>query len=263
MPEHTFQIKTAKASDVGRVRGNNEDAVSVDRTTGLLILADGMGGYNAGEVASALAVSRTAEVVRASWGELSLDTPSQPGARHPVSELLMQALQSAHDAVHQMARSRPECAGMGTTVVAALPYGRHLAVAFVGDSRLYRWREGTLEQLTRDHSLFEQLIANGQYTREQATRHVRKNIVTRALGIDAQLQVEVLELTLQADDLLLLCSDGLSDMLDNAAIARVLAEHAEDLDALAHALIDAANARGGHDNISVVLGRIVALPKTA
>ncbi|MDB5988423.1 MAG: Stp1/IreP family PP2C-type Ser/Thr phosphatase [Nevskia sp.] len=252
------RIATALLSDVGRVRSNNEDVVEVDPELGLLILADGMGGHNAGEVASALAVATTLDVVREQWPNL------QHGEIDPASglsrevQLLQQALLAAHAKIYRMSQTQPQCAGMGTTAVVCLLHDDRMAIAHVGDSRLYRWRGGQLQQITRDHSLLEEMVARGHYSREAANQRVRKNVVTRALGVEASVDVDLLEETLQVGDIVLLCSDGLTDMLDDDAISATLAELAAALNQAAQALVDQANARGGRDNVSVVLARIDA-----
>lgn len=251
-------IEIALASNVGRVRGNNEDAIEVDRGLGLLTLADGMGGYNAGEVASGLAVATTLAVVREQWPQLRHGQIDPASGLRSETLLLQQALLAAHARIYQHSQTHAQCAGMGTTAIACLLYDRRLSIAHVGDSRVYRWRNGQLRQITRDHSLLEELIAHGRYSREAANQLVRKNIVTRALGVDATVEIDLLEEALQVGDVVLLCSDGLTDMLDDAAIAATIAERAPTLDRTAQALIERANARGGRDNISVVLARIDA-----
>lgn len=241
------KVATCLATDVGRVRTNNEDSLAEDRELGLLVLADGMGGYNAGEVASSIATSTIIEIVRRGW-------PQADAAS--VKPLLNQAVQAAHDRIRRRAAADPDCAGMGTTVIACLLNGNKLSIAHVGDSRLYRWRRHTLSQLTKDHSLLEELVARGHYTREDANRLVRKNIVTRALGVEEEISVDLFDDHLEVGDLLLLCSDGLTDMLDDTAIAAILDSPGSELKAIAQALIEAALAAGGRDNVSVALARV-------
>jgi len=244
------KLATYLSTDVGRVRTNNEDALAEDRDLGLLVLADGMGGYNAGEVASAIATSTVLEVVRRDW------TESAAGARSEArTGLLERAIRTAHERIRDRAESNPDCEGMGTTAIACLIHEDHLAIAHVGDSRAYRWRQQQLQQLTRDHSLLEELVARGHYTREDANRLVRKNIVTRALGVETEVLIDLIEDRLQPGDLLLLCSDGLTDMLDDERIAAILGIEA-DLPVIGRSLIDTALAAGGRDNVSVALARI-------
>jgi protein phosphatase len=238
-----MQLRTALLTDVGRVRQNNEDAIEEDRERGLVVLADGMGGYQAGEVASRLAVSTI------------LDAMRKGGDRRPrtAAAALRDAVEQANRVILDAAGNHPQYSGMGTTVVACLADGERFVIAWVGDSRLYRLRGGALMQLTRDHSLVQELVDHGHYTLEQAQQLMSKNIVTRALGVEAQVQVDVVETDGQKGDLLLLCSDGLSDMLDDASLRTILKRTADDPDTTARALIDQANARGGKDNISVIL----------
>jgi serine/threonine protein phosphatase PrpC len=246
------KVATCLVTNVGRVRTNNEDALAEDRELGLLVLADGMGGYNAGEVASAIATSTIIEVVRRHWDHLG-----SPGRPANVAELLQSAVQSAHQKIRERAAADPDCAGMGTTAIACLLNNDRLSIAHVGDSRAYRWRGQSLQQLTRDHSLLEELIARGHYTREDASRLVRKNIVTRALGVEEELAVDLIEDQLLPGDQLLLCSDGLTDMLDDAEIATILgASNGAELALVGNDLVDAALAAGGRDNVSIALARV-------
>jgi len=255
------RLITAGRSDRGLVRGNNEDAISQDADLGLLILADGMGGYNAGEVASGVAVSTILETVRNRWNSVERQREDPSTGLFSESLLLRDAVQGAHRAIQATARNQPECAGMGTTVVCCLSHDSGISIAFVGDSRCYRRGPKGLEPLTRDHSLLEELVAKGYYEREEAERVVRKNIVTRALGVDPDVEVEVLEETLAPGETLLLCSDGLTDMVSDTEIDACLARYDADLEGAAQALVDLALAAGGRDNVSVLLARSTATPK--
>lgn len=251
------KVATALLSDPGRVRQNNEDAVAQDARRGLLILADGMGGYLAGEVASGIAVETILKHARAHWKKAFPDEDAPlTGLPMPATELLRDAIEAANGAILEKAATDEKYKGMGTTVVCCLLHGGGLAVAHVGDSRLYRLRDDQLAQLTRDHSLVEELIARGHITRADARKFARKNVVTRALGIEPDVAVETQELDLQRSDVLLLCSDGLSDMLEDDALCLTLARNAANLPKAARALVDQANERGGKDNISVVLARV-------
>ncbi|MDB5968936.1 MAG: Stp1/IreP family PP2C-type Ser/Thr phosphatase [Hydrocarboniphaga sp.] len=242
------KVATCLATNVGRVRTNNEDSLAEDRELGLLVLADGMGGYNAGEVASAIATTTVVEIVRRDWN--GTENPAE------VANLLKSAVQTAHERIRARAAADPECAGMGTTAIACVLNRDQLAIAHVGDSRVYRWRQRALNQLTQDHSLLEELIARGHYTREDANRLVRKNIVTRALGVEEDISVDLIDDRLEIGDLLLLCSDGLTDMLDDSAIAVILGSPRVELQSIARALIEAALTAGGRDNVSVALARV-------
>ncbi|MGB0955498.1 MAG: Stp1/IreP family PP2C-type Ser/Thr phosphatase [Panacagrimonas sp.] len=253
------KVSTALITDVGLTRGNNEDAVAEDIELGLLVLADGMGGYNAGEIASGIATSSILDVVRHKLKKLKRGAVDQHSGYCVESLLLREAVETANETIHQLAQSQPQCAGMGTTVVSVLLHDDRLSIAHVGDSRLYRFRFGLLDQLTRDHSLLEEMVARGHYTREEAEGKVRKNIVTRALGVEPSVEVDLIEETLEVGDVLLICSDGLSDMVPDHAITSSLSQHAAgDLNAAARALIDSALEAGGKDNVSVVLARVDA-----
>ncbi len=250
------KIATALLSDTGRVRQNNEDAVGEDLDSGLLVLADGMGGYNAGEIASGIAVTTVLDVVRRRWrdlrhGEIDAETG------HSVEALLLQeAVDDAHRTIHSVAQSQPQCAGMGTTIVTCLLHDDRISIAYVGDSRLYRFRNGQLELITRDHSLIEELIARGHYDRDQAAKLVRKNIVTRALGVESAVLADLIEDTVEVGDVILLCSDGLNDMVSDEIIGLTLGKYADSLEQAARELVALANDAGGKDNISVVLARV-------
>ena len=239
-------------TDTGRVRTNNEDAVSVDVQARIAVLADGMGGYNAGEVAARMATSFVTTEM-ASW----LEKAPQPIAHHDVRRALEICLNNANQAIFDSAQSHPHYAGMGTTLVAAVFCGPHLILAHVGDSRAYRLRAGELTQITRDHSWLQEQIDAGWLTPEEAAQSGGRNLVTRALGGEDTVAVEINEFQIAPGDLILMCSDGLTEMLDTASIA-TLASGAAPLDDKARALIAAANANGGRDNISVLL--VLALP---
>jgi protein phosphatase len=244
-----MQLEFFSALDTGRARSNNEDAVRIDESIALAVLADGMGGYNAGEVASAMAVDCISDDM-ARW----LAEPSGPRDEEQICAALMASAQHANQVVFDAAQSRAEYAGMGTTVVAALFNEDRVWIGHIGDSRAYRLRGGKLEQLSRDHSLLQEQIDAGLLTPEEAVYSMNRNLVTRAVGVEPQVELEVVGHELRAGDTVLLCSDGLSDMLPDAAIAQVMRAN-DNLELAGQALIAAANAAGGRDNISVVLVR--------
>lgn len=250
------KVSSALLTDMGRVRTNNEDSVAEDVSLGLFVLADGMGGYNAGEVASGITIASVINTVRAEEKTLFKDKVDPVTGHRREALMLRHAIETAHTTIYHVSQSQPQCAGMGTTVVACMLRDDHLSIAYVGDSRLYRLRNGVLEQITRDHSLVEELIARGHYSRPEAMKLVRKNIVTRALGVEPQVTVDLIEETVEAGDIILLCSDGLSDMCNDEIIRKLLVGYADDLNEAARKLVEAANSRGGKDNISVVLVRI-------
>ena len=236
-------------TDTGRARRNNEDSVALDEAGRIAVLADGMGGYNAGEVASGMASER----VR---GELATRLKSL-GASPADSEIrtaLLDAVDSANREVYEAAMSHPEYAGMGTTLVVALYRGDRLWLGHIGDSRAYRFRNGHLEQLTRDHSLLQEQIDAGLITAEQAAYSMHKNLVTRAVGVDELVDLEIHDHPVEPGDLLLMCSDGLSDMLGDEQIGQLLRSN-DSLPAVGAMLVQAANAAGGRDNIAVILAR--------
>jgi serine/threonine protein phosphatase PrpC len=231
-------------SDVGRVREHNEDAIRWDATAGWAILADGMGGHLAGEVASEMAI----EVIAA-----HLSSPGSANAPLP-GEVLQAAVSEANGAIHRRAQADLHCHNMGTTVVAVAVREGQLYCAHVGDSRLYRFNHEGLALLTHDHSLVQELVDEGMMSSEEAADSVHKNVITRALGLEASVEVDLMQLPLATGDLFLLCSDGLSDPLGEGELARLLGDG--ELSSMAQALVDAANARGGDDNVSLILMRM-------
>ncbi|HZI82267.1 MAG TPA: Stp1/IreP family PP2C-type Ser/Thr phosphatase [Casimicrobiaceae bacterium] len=251
-------LNVANLSHPGMVRAHNEDAIFVDGA-GLAVLADGMGGYNAGEVASGIAVNVIKEGLLpelVSGRDLSkVDVHS--GLTH-AALLLQQQIAAANKGIYEAAQNRPECAGMGTTIVAAVFHGNRVSIAHIGDSRCYRLRGERFEQLTRDHSLLQEQIDSGQITADQAKFSLNKNLVTRALGIEAIVPADVSEYRVEADDVYLLCSDGLTDMVDADVLHGIVDEQRDALEAAAAQLIDLANQNGGRDNISVILARVPA-----
>ena len=249
-------LDVANRSDPGMVRAHNEDSIFVDGS-GLAILADGMGGYNAGEVASGIAVSVIKEGLLPelmSGRDLS-KVDINTGLTH-AAMLLQHQIAAANKGIYEAAQSRPECAGMGTTVVAAVFHGNRVSIAHVGDSRCYRLRGGKFEQLTRDHSLLQEQIDSGQITPEQAKYSLNKNLVTRALGIEAIVPADISEYRVEADDVYLLCSDGLTDMVDADVVHGIVDGARGTLEVAATQLIELANQNGGRDNISVILTRV-------
>jgi protein phosphatase len=234
-------------TDTGRSRSNNEDSVAVDEEAALAVLADGMGGYNAGEVASGMATA----FIRAELGRW-LTEASASATDTDVRRAMDICVDNANRAIFNAANSNPQYAGMGTTLVMAVFREGRVLLGHIGDSRAYRWRGGRLVQLTRDHSLLQEQIDAGLITPEQAAVSINKNLVTRAVGVEDMVLLETHLHEIQADDRFLLCSDGLSDMLNDARISDVLRQH-DSLEAAANALVASANEAGGKDNIAVVL----------
>ena len=233
--------ETVVRTDTGRQRRGNEDS-SYARAP-LFVVADGMGGAQAGEVASQLAVEAFAQ---------GLPAEGSP------EERLAECVREANRRIHELSRSEAEHAGMGTTLTAALLDADTLSIAHVGDSRAYLYRDGELRRLTRDHSLVGELVEQGKLTEAQAEEHPQRSIITRALGPEPSVQVDTWSYPVRDGDVLLLCSDGLTSMIGEEHIARVLAG-TSDLPRTGDRLIDEANAAGGRDNITVVLFRIEAV----
>jgi protein phosphatase len=252
-------LDVALLSHPGMVRPHNEDSVFADSASGLVVLADGMGGYNAGEVASGIAVSVVSDglLTELSSGRELSKVDIQSGLTH-AALLLQQQIAAANKGIYEAAQSRPECAGMGTTIVAAVFHGNRVSIGHIGDSRCYRLRGEKFEQLTHDHSLLQEQIDAGQLTAEQAKYSLNKNLVTRALGIEAIVPPDITEYRLEADDIYLLCSDGLTDMVEADVVRNVVNRQRGDLTQAATDLVDLANENGGRDNISVILVHVPA-----
>jgi PPM family protein phosphatase len=242
-------------TDTGRVREHNEDTIASDVDVGLLVLADGMGGYNAGEVASGIAVKTITNLVREGLNREDLSAIDRATGLTRPSIVLRDAITRANKIIYQTARSQAECEGMGTTVVAALFYDNKISIAHVGDSRLYRQRGSQISQVTMDHSLLQELVDRGFYSPEEAQRAANKNYVTRALGVEPQVEVEVQEHPVDKGDIFILCSDGLSDMVEDEDIRLTISTFGANLDTVAKQLIQLANENGGRDNVSVVLAQ--------
>ena len=249
-------LEIVRLTDVGLQRDHNEDAIASDDTMGFVVLADGMGGYKAGEVASEMAVlSITAELMESlanqQLGKIDLVLGKQAEA-----QLIVDAVKSAHEVIYSVSQSQPQCAGMGTTLVVGVFTNNKLLVGHIGDSRMYRLRDQVLSQITEDHSVLQEQINSGYITPEQAKYALNKNLVTRALGIDHEVELELNEHDVEVGDIYLVCSDGLTDMVDDDAIQSVLNELMLDMNAAAQALVQLANDNGGKDNISVILIKV-------
>ena len=244
------QLDYAWRTDTGRVRMSNEDAVSVYPDTGLVIVADGIGGASAGEVASSLAIQTISECFH---GGRSLPVDKEDALRRAE-----EAVEAANRVIWESARMTPRYAGMGTTVVVGYAGLDWLVFAHVGDSRLYRLRDGELVQLTRDHSLIQEVVDQGFFpTLEDAQRYgINGNIVTRALGTANPVAVDSGDVDLRPGDLFLFCTDGLTGMVADEGILSVLSERGKNLDGVSRALVDLACEGGGLDNITVALARV-------
>ncbi|HYD34029.1 MAG TPA: Stp1/IreP family PP2C-type Ser/Thr phosphatase [Methylophilaceae bacterium] len=251
----TLQI--VRLTDVGLKRDHNEDAIASDAEIGLVVLADGMGGYKAGEVASEIAVLTIVAELKEAMLEL------EPGHLDPVTEmqaeslLVLDAVKKANESIYYVSQNEPQCAGMGTTLVMGLFTNNRLLVGHIGDSRMYRLRDDELQKLTQDHSLLQEQINSGLITPEQAKTSTNKNLVTRALGVDPDVELELDEFDVEVGDIYLLCSDGLTDMVEDEVIHTTLKSLHTNLELAANHLIQLANDNGGSDNVSVILVRIL------
>ena len=253
----TDALQIVSSTDPGRVRGHNEDCVESRPDLGIVVLADGMGGYNAGEVASGMATSLIASGLTESWTKDALAKLSRDDAMALAQAVLQKQVARANKAIFDAAEKDPHCAGMGTTLVACLFYDNFLTVGHIGDSRLYRMRNDALEQVTRDHSLLQEQIDSGLITKEDARSSHNKNLVTRAVGIDPEVEAEIHTHEVQEGDIFLLCSDGLNDMIEDDEIQMTLIALRSNLDLTAQQLIQAANDAGGRDNVSVMLVKVM------
>lgn len=249
----SFALHAVALSDSGRVRSHNEDTVLVDPRLGFVVLADGMGGYNAGEVASQLAAAVISKEIERAFSALAPHEKVLGGTVH-AKFAMEEAVARANSAIFEAAQSKPQYNGMGTTVVGVVFYDNSVTVVHVGDSRLYRMRNGVLEQMTRDHSLLQDQLDSGIISPEEARRSANRNLVTKALGVEPAVEPGVGDSDARPGDIYLLCSDGLNDMLEDDEIALELSKGS--LEDMAKRLIQAANEKGGKDNVSVILVQI-------
>jgi len=226
---------------------------------GLLVLADGMGGYNAGEVASGIAVKTVMDMVRAGMEVEDGNGVDEATGLSRLSIVLRDAIFRANKIIYQTAQSQPQCQGMGTTIVCSLFFDNRVSIAHVGDSRMYRLRNNHFEQLTMDHSLLQELVDRGFYSQEEAQRSTNRNYVTRALGVEPTVEVEIHEEEVLKDDYYLLCSDGLSDMVEDDDIHLTISTFNASLEMVGKQLIQLSNDHGGRDNISAVVAHVSEL----
>ncbi len=251
------KIDIAEFTDTGRVRDHNEDAVGSNPDIGLMVLADGMGGYNAGEVASGIAVQIVSEMAIAGANREEREDIDPHSGMMRQSIVLRDAVYRANKIIFQTAQSQTHCEGMGTTIVACMFYDNKVSIAHVGDSRAYRLRGDAFEQLTLDHSLLQELVDRGFYSHDEAQRSTNRNYVTRALGVEPTVEVEVHEHDVLPDDIYLLCSDGLPDMVEDEDIHLTISTFNASLDVVGQQLIEMANDHGGRDNVSVMLAQVL------
>jgi serine/threonine protein phosphatase PrpC len=249
-------LEIVSLSDPGMVRDNNEDSVASLPEAGLVVLADGMGGYNAGEVASALATSNITAGIAKVWTAAALKGLDRNAAKALAQSVLQDQAKHANLAIYTAAQNDAQCADMGTTLVTCLFYDNFVTVAHMGDSRLYRLRNEVLEQITRDHSWLQEQIDTGMLSVEEAHLSNNKNLLTRAMGIYPDEEAEIHTYDVVENDIFLLCSDGLFGMIEHEELQMSLVTLAANLDLAAQMLIQAANDAGGQDNVSVILVRV-------
>ncbi|MFD2661027.1 Stp1/IreP family PP2C-type Ser/Thr phosphatase [Paenibacillus thailandensis] len=240
---------TANRSDIGKIRQINEDYSWVGELAGgvtLAVIADGMGGHQAGDVASRVAVESLVESVEAAIGDGSY-------SEEEGSLLIRNAMEKANDTVYRLAAQNDRYYNMGTTLIAALVRGGRAIIGHIGDSRVYLIDSAGIRQLTDDHSLVAELLRSGQISQEEAARHPRRNVISRAVGTDEKVEADVIIAELEPLAVLLLCSDGLTTMVDDDRILETVGDSQTDLSAKAERLIELALHAGGDDNVTVVL----------
>jgi serine/threonine protein phosphatase PrpC len=252
MSEETLQVKIAGFTDIGLRRNHNEDHIGFNQQHAIAVLADGMGGHQAGEVAAHMAVNSVLEKLQKFCEKKS----SVPITSSQLLEFVSNSISHSNSVIFNAAESIDEHKGMGTTLVAAVIRDSKIYAGHVGDSRLYLFRGRALRRITRDHSLVQDLIDKGFYTEEEAKSASVGHIVTRSLGTKPEVEVDTVEHDAQPNDILLLCSDGLSDMVADWQIEETLADHQKDINKTAKKLIMLANRNGGKDNISVILMQV-------
>ncbi len=250
-------LEVASCTDPGMVRAHNEDSIASDPANGLMVLADGMGGYNAGEVASGMATTVITTEIQQLLTKVQPFEIDEETKQAVAGRMIREQVLKANTSIYQAAQSQPQYAGMGTTLVVCLFYDNRMTVGHLGDSRLYMLREGKFSQVTRDHSLLQEQIDSGIITAEQAKHAQHKNLVTRALGIDPAVEPEIKEYATKPGDVYLLCSDGLCDMVDDEDMGMTLQALGGNLKLAAQQLVQMANDNGGKDNVSVILVRVL------
>ncbi|HET9552115.1 MAG TPA: Stp1/IreP family PP2C-type Ser/Thr phosphatase [Anaeromyxobacteraceae bacterium] len=249
-----MRLSVAGTTDVGLKRSHNEDAFLLLPEEHLYCVADGMGGHASGEVASRIAVEEMAEFFRLTGRDDEATWPfAEDPARRPDENRVLTGVRLANARIHERAQGDERLQGMGTTLVCAHLTGGAAVIGHVGDSRAYLWRQGTLRQLTEDHSLLNDYLKTKKLTPEEVESFPHKNVIVRALGMKPTVEVDVLREPLQDGDVVLLCCDGLSGMVPDARIAELVRHGLGDLKAAAQSLVDAANEAGGVDNITCVL----------
>ena len=255
MSEKQSQVKITGCTDTGIRRKYNQDHIGYEQSLGIAVLADGMGGHQAGEVAAQMAV----ESILAKLQALAELNSSSPVNESRILDFVSNSISESNTEIFEASHADEAHKGMGTTIVAAIVDGSHIYAAHVGDSRLYLYREQVLRRITKDHSLVQSLIDKGFYTEREASNASIGNVVTRSLGNKAEVEVDTRRVEMEAADMFLLCSDGLTDMVSDWQIAEVINENSMDLEKTANELVALANKYGGKDNISVILILVEAI----
>ncbi len=251
-----LRVKSYGLTDTGLLRTHNEDCFDIDDDHQVYIVADGMGGHNHGEVASRVSVDSIREFISQSVDHDGTLPIGYDASLQAHSNRLKRSIHVAHDQVLAAIREDGTLLGMGTTIVGAMLQNEVMAMAHVGDSRGYRLRDGHLELLTQDHTWVNEQVVAGYLSEEQAKSHPLKNVVTRALGGDSEIVVDVMETDVRSGDLFLLCSDGLTTMLSDQEIHERITTPGDTLAEICHRMVQDANARGGFDNVTVVVLRV-------
>lgn len=249
-----FSVHIQGLSDTGRTRKHNEDAIAWDEACGLALLADGMGGHNAGDVASQICIKQLMDQLLPVLPYPLRLRPNKGVSKH--TTLVRRAVNKANAAIFEDAEANPNHKGMGTTLALVLFYGDKVVVAHVGDSRVYRLRDSHLEPITADHSLVRELMEKGVISSDEAENNPYSHVITKAVGIHKKVVAEVHEFEAQANDVFLLCSDGLTDLVNDATLEETLITADANGVSATKRLVDLANSYGGHDNISVVLAAL-------
>lgn len=240
-------MNVSAISDIGKVRDLNEDNYCIsEKGYGLYIVADGMGGHNAGEVASFLVVNSIKDHITK---YVSVDMEEQS-----IKGIIYEAFSRANETVYVHAGENSSCDGMGTTATLALKINSTLYIGHVGDSRAYIIKDGTIKQITEDHSLVAELVRSGSITEVEAMKHPQKNIITRALGTNKTIKVDIFDVDFNHTDILVLCTDGLSNFVDKYEIEKAVLEYGDSNEACER-LVSMANKRGGYDNITVLVAK--------
>jgi protein phosphatase len=245
------KVRVSVKSNTGLIRTVNEDSFFVntdyENLPDIFIIADGMGGHNAGEIASKTAAEFT--------GEVLVNTPGALIDEDNIETNIIEAMEKANQKVFEMSKSKSENSGMGTTLIVSILLGKKLYIGHIGDSRVYLIRDNKINKITSDHSLVEELLRSGTLTKEEAENHPKKNIITRAIGCSLVIDVDTYKQDVKEGDTILMCTDGLTNMVNESEIKNII-EKETDVDIASENLIKAANKNGGEDNITVILFKI-------